>query len=207
MYLPRRFSDTDPAALDALLGRDAFITLVTVDEDGLPFASHLPVLFRREGDQLWLEGHWARPNPQARHGAEALAIVHGPHAYVSPTWYTDPDQQVPTWNYVVAHLRGQLVKFEEPSALHALVAALSAKYEGALGSGWRFPEAAPATLDELRGIIGFRLQVESWQLKAKLNQNHPADNVRGAAAALDAQGGQAAEIARLMTHHLAQRKT
>ena len=203
MYLPRRFEETDPAVLDALFARDAFITLVTVDADGLPFASHLPVLYRRDGERVMLEGHWARPNPQARHTGAALAIVHGPHAYVSPTWYADPGRQVPTWNYTVAHLRGSLEPFDDAPSLHALVAGLAAKYESVVGSGWRFPQAAPGTVDELRGILGFRLQVQRWQLKAKLNQNHPEENVRGAAAALAAQGGQAAEVAALMREKLA----
>lgn len=205
MYLPRRFAETDLVALDALLARDAFVTLVTVDADGMPFASHLPVLYRREGERIELEGHWARPNPQARHAGAALAIVHGPHAYVSPTWYADPQIQVPTWNYAVAHLRGRLQGFEDTDRLHALVAALAAKYEGGVGSDWRFPEAAPGTLSELRGIVGFVLEVEQAQLKFKLNQNHPEPNVRGAAAALQRQGGEAAEVAALMLERLARR--
>ncbi|MCK7594715.1 FMN-binding negative transcriptional regulator [Pseudomarimonas salicorniae] len=205
MYLPRRFAETDPAELDALLARDAFVTLVTVDAEGLPFASHLPVLHRWEGERLLLEGHWARPNPQAGHRGPALAIVHGPHAYVSPTWYTDPRAQVPTWNYAVAHLSGPLAPFEETEALQTLVAELSAKYEEAVGSDWRFPGSAPDTLSDLRGIIGFRLEVERLQLKFKLNQNHPEANVVGAAAALERLGGESAEVAALMRERLARR--
>ena len=107
MYLPRAFAETDLAALDALLARDSFVTLVTV-RDGAPSVSHLPVLYRRDGEQIELIGHWARPNPQARHAGPALVIVHGPHAYVSPAWYPDKEEaaRVPTWNYAVAHLDG-----------------------------------------------------------------------------------------------------
>ena len=109
MYTPAAFAATDLALLDALVGADPFVTLVTVGADGAPFASHLPVLYRRDGDRVRLEGHWARPNPQARHAGPALAIVHGPHAYVSPGWYPDkePAARVPTWNYAVAHLAGR----------------------------------------------------------------------------------------------------
>lgn len=205
MYLPRRFADSDPAALDALLARDAFITLVTVDADGLPFASHLPVLPRRDGERLVLEGHWAKANPQAMHDGPALAIVHGPHAYVSPTWYTDPQRQVPTWNYAVAHLRGRLQRFDERERLRAVVAALAAKYESAIGSDWRFPGSAPGEERDLAGIVGFVLAVDEAAVKFKLNQNHPAGNVIGAADALAAQGGEAAEIAALMRDRLARR--
>jgi transcriptional regulator len=202
MYLPRRFEDSTHDALDTLFERDGFITLVTLDAEGLPFASHLPVLYRREGERVLLEGHWARANPQSRHAGAALAIVLGAHAYISPSWYPDPSQHVPTWNYTVAHLHGRLEIFDTADALQALVAELSEKYESAVGSDWRFPEAAPGSVDELRGIVGFRLRVERWQIKAKLNQNHPEENVRGAAAALAAQGGQAAEVAAMMLARL-----
>ena len=46
MYVPSAFAETDLSALDALIARDNFITLVTVD-DGSPVVSHLPVLYRR----------------------------------------------------------------------------------------------------------------------------------------------------------------
>jgi transcriptional regulator len=35
-----------------------------------------------------------------------LVMFHGPHAYVSPSWYADP-QSVPTWNYAVVHAHGR----------------------------------------------------------------------------------------------------
>ena len=88
MYTPAASAETDLAGLDRLIARDAFVTLVTV-ADGLPFVSHLPVLYTRDGDRVLIEGHWARPNPQARHAGSALMIVHGPHAYLSPGWYAD----------------------------------------------------------------------------------------------------------------------
>jgi len=92
MYRPPAFIETDLAALDALLADDNFITLITV-RDGLPTTSHLPVLYRRDGDAIELLGHFARPNPQARHAGPATAIVHGPHAYVSPSWYPDKETE------------------------------------------------------------------------------------------------------------------
>ena len=205
MYLPRRFAESDLAALDALIARDAFVTLVTLGADGQPFASHLPVLYRRDGEQIVLEGHWAKPNPQAGHGDSALVIVHGPHAYVSPTWYAEPDKHVPTWNYAVAHLRGPLERYDDPAQLEAMVAELAVKYESGIGSDWRFPESAPGELGDLRGIVGFRIAVSDVAMKFKLNQNHPAENVAGAANALAAMGGEAAEVAHLMRERLAQR--
>ncbi|ENZ96365.1 transcriptional regulator protein Pai2 [Xanthomonas fragariae] len=109
MYTPRAFAQTDLALLDWLFVRDPFVTLISQGDDGQPAISHLPVLYRRDAQAVIIEGHWARPNPQARQPGDAVIVVQGPHAYVSPSWYTDKEAtaRVPTWNYAVAHLHGR----------------------------------------------------------------------------------------------------
>ena len=200
MYLPASFIESDLAALDVLVERDNFITLVTV-RDGLPAINHLPVLYRREGGRIELQGHWARPNPQSKHAGAASAIVHGPHAYVSPAWYPDKQEQarVPTWNYAVAHLSGTLETFEDEAALADLVDGLSRQHEARVGSDWRFESERDELRRQLRGIIGFRFRVDNAALKFKLNQNHPASNRRSVAAQLGQQSSEASrDIAALM---------
>ncbi len=204
MYLPRAFAKTDLGALDWLARRDRFITLVTV-HDGEPTVSHLPVLYRREGDRIELIGHWARPNPQARHGGPALAIFHGPHAYVSPSWYPDKEEaaRVPTWNYAVAHLRGQLSTFNDEASLAEVVDGLSREHEASVGQDWRFEFERDDHRSQLRGIIGFRFVAEQVTLKFKLSQNHPLANRESVITQLDAsprEGGR--EVAMLMRERM-----
>lgn len=204
MYTPRHFAETQLAELDRLAARDAFATLVTV-ADGAPYASHLPVLYRRDDDRIELRGHWSRANPQWRHAGPVLAILHGPHAYVSPGWYADKEAQarVPTWNYAVAHLGGELEVHDDPAFVAAVVAELSEQHESAVGSDWRYEADNAAHSVQLKGIVGFRLRVTSVELKFKLNQNHPEANVLGAAAALAASAREGdREIAALMTERL-----
>ncbi len=191
MYTPRAFAETDLTGLDRLIERDAFVTLVTV-ADGLPLASHLPVLYARDGDGIVIEGHWARPNPQARHAGPALVIVHGPHAYLSPGWYADKEEaaRVPTWNYAVAHLHGTLESTEDTDRLASIVDRLSQANEARVGNDWRFEHDRDDHVRQLRGIIGFRFTVDRVELKFKLSQNHPVANVEGAAAALHRLGGE-----------------
>ena len=191
MYTPRAFAETDLTGLDRLIERDAFVTLVTV-ADGLPFVSHLPVLYARDGDRIVIEGHWARPNPQARHAGPALVIVHGPHAYLSPSWYADKEEaaRVPTWNYAVAHLHGMLESTEDTDRLASIVDRLSQANEARVGNDWRFEHDRDDHVRQLRGIIGFRFTVDRVELKFKLSQNHPVANVEGAAAALHRLGGE-----------------
>ena len=208
MYTPRAFAETDLAGLDRLIARDAFVTLVTV-ADGLPFVSHLPVLYTRDGDRVLIEGHWARPNPQARHAGSALMIVHGPHAYLSPGWYADKEEaaRVPTWNYAVAHLHGTLDITEETGVLAGIVDRLSQVNEASVGNDWRFEHGRADHVRQLRGIVGFRFVVERIELKFKLSQNHPVANVEGAAAALQRLGGEDnLAVASLMRERLELRK-
>jgi transcriptional regulator len=206
MYIPEYFRETDLKQLDWLAQHDAFGTLISV-ADGAPMATHLPVLYRREGARVTLTGHWARPNPQwpAIEGQRALFIFHGPHGYISPRWYTDPEAEVPTWNYATAHLYGQVRLMHEPERLMRVVAALAVHYEAGADKPWRMSETPP-NVSRLRGIVGFELETDDIQIKFKLNQNHPPANVEGAVAALTAQGkDDAAALAALMQQALKKR--
>jgi len=201
MYQPRAFVETDLAQLDALFAIDPFVTLVTHDEAGASFASHLPVLYQRDGERIHIEGHWARPNPQANHRPEALMIVHGPHAYVSPGWYPDKlgAGRVPTWNYAVAHLRGRLETFADETSLADLVSRLSSRFEATVGSDWEFDPSDARQHALLRGIVGFRFVPDQVDIKCKLSQNHPLDNRHAVIAALsERDNADARAVAALM---------
>lgn len=189
MYQPTAFAETDLGALDRLVARDSFITLVTTRGDA-PTVSHLPVLYSRVDNRIELRGHWSRANPQSRHEGAALAIVHGPQGYVSPTWYPDQEAQgrVPTWNYAIAHLHGHLHPFVDTDAMAGLVAAMSEHHEAAIGSDWQFDPLREDHRNQLRGIVGFRFVVDRVQMTFKLHQNHPVENRRSVAEHLEALG-------------------
>lgn len=205
MFAPRAFAVTDLTALDGLIAADAFVTLVTIEADGTPFASHLPVLYRHEGERVELEGHWARPNPQTGHHGPALAIVHGPHAYVSPGWYPDKlaASRVPTWNYAIAHLHGRLTVVEDDGGKIDHLTRFSRHFEQRAGGDWEFEPEVDAQRRQIRGLTAFRFVAERIELTFKHNQNHPAANQRAVADALHARGGGGERgVADLMRAHL-----
>jgi transcriptional regulator len=185
VYLPPHFAVEDLAWLDVLAEHDAFATLVSMHE-GAPFASHLPVLCRRDGDTVRVQGHWARPNPQWKSitGQQVLCILHGPHTYVSPSFYPVPSSRVPTWNYATAHLYGSVRTFDDHDTLMALATALADKYERGRAQPWSMADADPALQKLSAGIVGFELAVERIELKFKLNQNHSVENQQGVLASL-----------------------
>jgi len=105
MYIQSNFVETDQHKLHDFIERQSFVTLVSND-GGEPVASHLPLLLDRDhGPHGRLIGHMARANPQwqSADNQSVLAIFHGPHAYISPTWY-EAVNVVPTWNYVAVHV-------------------------------------------------------------------------------------------------------
>ena len=210
MFTPRDFAETDLLWLDRLLARDPFVTVLNAGADGLPELTRVPVLYRRDGNQVELRGHWARANPQSRHDGTAKVLVDGPHGYVSASWYPDKEaaSRVPTWNYAAAELRGQLQRFDDTDELAQLVSDIGDRFEASVGQDWQFEPQRDDHRRQLRGIIGFRFQVEQVQLKLKLSQNHPEANQQAVIAELEKLGTpHFTELAQWMRWHRAQTAT
>jgi len=191
MYVQASFAETDPEKLLALAARYPFATVITPGADEL-WVSHLPLLARRRGGAVVLVGHVARANGhwqamERGDGAPTTAVFHGPHAYISPTWYaTSP--AVPTWNYVVVHAVGKTRVHHEGPELTELLRELTGEYEGRQAGAWS-PDRLPADFAQpMRGaIVGFELAVDRLEGKIKLSQNRSAEDRRGVVAALEAQ--------------------
>jgi transcriptional regulator len=171
MYVPKHFAVDDLGAQHDLIEACDFGVVVSSGPDGL-FATHVPLLLKRdEGRFGTLYGHVARANPHVKlFGSEALAVFSGPHAYVSPTWYSDRTANVPTWNYVAVHCAGTPVVYEGDVREH--LSEMVGRYEGT--DGWSFGELAPEVQETMpRGIVGFRMEITRIEGKAKLSQNKP----------------------------------
>jgi transcriptional regulator len=197
MYVPKHFAETDVAKLHALMRAHAFAMLVSW-QDGAPFATHVPLLLDAErGPFGTLVGHMARANPHwqafdAR--APALAIFQGPHAYVSPRWFTSAPN-VPSWNYEVVHATGAPRVLEDPAAVRALLERSAALFEAGAKEPWSLASVTEKYVAGLqRGIVAFEVPIERLEGKRKLSQNKPAADRAGVAAGLRAEGS-AQEIA------------
>jgi transcriptional regulator len=190
LYVPAHFAAPDRAAIARLLHDHAFATLVTPAAPE-PLVTHLPLIYVPDCEPHGtLLGHFARANPHARGaaGAESIAIFHGPHAYVSPSWYADPTTAVPTWNYVVVHAHGALDLAREASETRAILDTMIHRFEGAREVPWQLG-LDRQRLDAMVGaIVGFRMKVKRIDAKFKLSQNRSADDGARVAAMLDAEG-------------------
>lgn len=189
MYQPAhgRFAVDDPAASLAALASTAPATLVTAGVDGF-HASILPMLFDpTEGDHGVLHGHLARPNLQwtvaGVDGASAIAIFHGPDAYVSPAWYEEKARTgrvVPTWNYIVIVVHGTLIAHDDTAWLLDHVRALVDRHEADRPDPWSVDDAPDGYVrGQAKGIVGIELRIDRIEAKHKLSQNRSAADVTG----------------------------
>ena len=181
MFLPTVFTESRPEVLLQVMRDNSFATLVTA-AGGVPFVSHLPVTIAGDGGAggIKIRGHVARANPHWKlleAGEPVLVIFHGPHAYVSPSWYEDP-QNVPTWNYVTVHAHGRARLVDAPE-LRAVLNELVDVHERTAGKPWRFDLLPVDRADELmQAIVGFEIAVERLEGKLKLSQNRSTEDQR-----------------------------
>jgi transcriptional regulator len=194
MYVPAHFA-VDQARVDELLVRHGAADLITLTDDGL-LATMLPFAYEPSaGEHGALYGHVARNNDQWRKPAlgESLAIVRGPDAYISPSWYATKAEHgrvVPTWNYITAHVYGRLVVHDDPEWVEGVVRRLTVKHETAKGEPiWSVDDAPREYIaGQLRAIVGLELLITRIEAKAKLSQNRPPADVEGVIAGLSARG-------------------
>lgn len=174
MYLPPQFASKDAAIARELMRSHPFASLISVDDDGLPFVTQLPLHLEEVGEGLLLLGHVARPNPHGKYLRErprAKVSFLGPHAYMSPRVYSDL-ARVPTWNYLAVHATVEATLIEGFDDKDRLLKHLIHDHDPAYADQWR-------ALGEdyqhkmMQGITAFELRVIDLQCKVKLNQHRP----------------------------------
>jgi len=189
VYVPAHFAAPDDA-LAQLLAAPGAVDLVSSTPAGLT-ATTLPMLYDPQAHAL--TGHLARNNPQWRDTVgEVLVIVRGPDAYVSPSWYASKAEHgrvVPTWDYVLAHVHGELVLHSDADWLAAHVTRLTEAHEAGRAEPWAVTDApARFVAGQLRAIVGVEVPISRVEAKWKLSQNRPAADVDGVVAGLTADG-------------------
>ena len=174
MYLPPQFKAKDEAHALALMRAHPFASLISVDDDGFPFVTHIPLHLTQQNGQHVLLGHCAKPNPHWRYlqsRPQAVVTFMGPQAYMSPKVYPDLTR-VPTWSYLAVHAKVEASLVEESQAKDRLLKQLIGDHEPPYAGQWRgLGEDYQHKM--LHGIVAFELRVIELQCKLKLNQHRP----------------------------------
>jgi transcriptional regulator len=186
MYIPRRYEEKDKDTIHSFIREHSFAILISI-LDGRPVGTHIPLKLETGVDGIdALVGHISIGNEQ-RHsltdGAGVLAIFPGPHAYISPRWYTQ--MNVPTWNYLSVHVYGR-VHLMTGDELREALSRLIDNYEQHLPHPVHMGEIPGKMLeDNLRGIVGFRILIDEIQAARKLSQNRDDQSYQNVTDQLD----------------------
>ena len=205
MYTPKHYAVTDRPKMFNFMKDNSFGILFSHTGDE-PMATHLPFMIdENAGEQGLVLGHMAKANRQWRYadGQQVMVVFHGPHTYVSPTWYQE-DEVVPTWNYVAVHATGIFRAIEDRAASEESVTRLTEQHEATQPKPWQ-PDFGTSYSDQmLKRIMAFQVEITSLQGKWKLNQNHPEHRRRLVAEKLKNLGGEInIQVAGLMDEDMA----
>jgi transcriptional regulator len=167
MHVHEGFAVHDLEAARSLARAHPFVTIVTPDLR----ATHMPCLVDEDAAGLAFVGHVARADPVAEAlDGPVLMIVHGPHGYISASWYGS--ERIPTWNHVTLHVRGTPELLDD--AMPVLTRTVE-HFESVMERPWSLERMGEVGREMADRVVAFRLRAQSWHAEAKLSQDKPAD--------------------------------
>ncbi|GGW40432.1 FMN-binding negative transcriptional regulator [Arenibacter certesii] len=178
MYIPSPYRNPNLGEVKEFLIQNSFGILVN-QTAGRPWATHIPLELEvdADGNDL-LVGHISKANPQwnyFKQQEEVLAIFNGPHSYISSSWYKE--EEVPTWNYIAVHVYGTIEILNEKAVLESLHRLVN-KYEKVATHPISLGNLSDASMDQIKGIVGFQIRITEIQATYKLSQTRPEDHER-----------------------------
>lgn len=196
MYIPSVFAEDNIDTIVDFIAANPLATLVAQTPNGIE-ACHIPLFWHNENhapDKAngCLYGHFGRKNPiyqTALPNTSWLIIFQDSGHYISPNWYptkAKTHKEVPTWNYQSIHIHSQIEMIEDVDTLKWLLSKMTKQQEAISDNPWSLDDAPTAYINAMcRGIIGFKLTIESIQAQYKLSQNKTIENVEGVINGLD----------------------
>ncbi|MBS1542480.1 MAG: FMN-binding negative transcriptional regulator [Bacteroidetes bacterium] len=209
MYIPPYFKNTNAEEVHEFISENGFGILVSQANSKL-WATHIPLVLEKVENEKWvLFGHVSRGNPQWRNftdKTEVMAIFHGPHTYISSSWYDH--ENVPTWNYIAVHVYGT-IKIVEGEAVRKILKNLVDKYEKLSAHPVSVESMSEKFLArEIKGIVCFKIEISSIEAAYKLSQNRDKKNHDSIISELRERGDyNSKQIADVMNVHYPHKKT
>jgi transcriptional regulator len=170
-------------------------------------STHTPLVYQPNEKLGVLIGHIDKYNPQLEHFKNNTAvqiIFNGPQVYISPSVYSTT--QLPTWNYFKAHLKGTLILENDREKVKQSLINMTAFLEGDQHK-YKLDPDNPRMEAALDYIVGFRIEITSWEGKYKISQDKKKEDRERAKVALQtARTNTKKEVALLYSMHQTKKK-
>jgi transcriptional regulator len=189
MYIPKVNRNSNINEIRDFVRANSFAILVSGNK-GRPLATHIPLELDvdKDGNDI-LNGHLSRANPHWKEFTihpEVLAIFNGPNAYISSSWYDH--ENVPTWNYIAVHFYGNIRIVEGEELLEFLKKQVD-KHEKDSAHPVSVEKMSKTFVEnEMKGIVGFQIQINEIQAAYKLSQNRDIHNHQNIVKELEMRG-------------------
>lgn len=170
-YPPKHHQETDFKNIVETIQKYPLATLISA-KDNEVFTTHLPLMYdASHGEFGKLTGHIDKFNPHVallKDGITTQAIFHGPDCYISPNVYSTT--QLPTWNYVKVHITGKAIHIANDKEVVASIANMTAFLE--TSDNPYVLDVDSKRVNSLTDyIVGFEIEITSWEGKFKLSQD------------------------------------
>jgi transcriptional regulator len=152
--------------------KDNSFAMITGFGENFPVATQIPLEVEEKDGKVFLSGHIMKKTDHHKAfeaNENVLVIFTGAHCYVSASWYNNP-QTASTWNYMAVHAKGK-IKFTDEEGTYEAIKAVTNKYEGkeTIAAFNNMPKEY--TMQHIKAIIGFTIEIESVENVFKLSQN------------------------------------
>jgi len=201
MYNFSYFKEKDKQIILNFIEENPFAFLTGSFNSGQQVATQIPILFEERNGELFLQGHIMRNTDHHKafvENPQALMVFTGPSAYVSASWYRNP-QIGSTWNYMSVYINGQ-VNFMSSEELIQFMRKLTLKFEKGNTQSLTFFDNLPDTFlnKMMPAIVGFEIKAEKIDNVFKLSQNRDEKSYLNIISKLEEQGGNPELIAQEM---------
>jgi transcriptional regulator len=171
MYKLNHFTENNTQLVIDFMKENSFAMITGFGEE-YPVATQIPLEVQEKDGKLFFYGHLMKKTDHHKAfeaNENVLVLFTGPHCYVSASWYENP-QSASTWNYMTVHAKGQL-KFTDEEGTYEAIKAVTNKYEGkeTIAAFNNMPKEY--IMQHIKAIIGFTIEVESFENVFKLSQN------------------------------------
>ncbi|TRO64386.1 FMN-binding negative transcriptional regulator [Christiangramia sabulilitoris] len=176
MYRPEKYIKDDKDFVFSFMRENPFASFIMKVKELV--GTHIPVLAEGDENEWILYSHMANHNKQSKlleNGAEALVIFHGPHSYISSSWYKEKD--ISTWDYSAVHVNAR-IRLQTRKELEVSLEKLVRHFEKEQQEPLFYKDIPEDMLSShLPLITGFWLEPYKVEGIAKLHQSYSSEDI------------------------------